>query len=375
MKLMLSALEPSGCALAAGLVRRLKELRPDWRCFGLGDEAMAEAGVELLDIRQPEASIWLFSVLAKAPRFLRLIGDCTRALAREKPDGLVVVDSSGFHFYLAKAAARLGIPVIYYVSPQIWAYNSQRIHKIRRWVAKLLVLYPFEEEYYRARGVEAAYVGHPLFNAPEVTSPPTVDLSGEGRLIGILPGSRRGEIAKLLPMFVEVAHGLRAEHPDLRFAVSVARPAFREDIEKHVAELPCTLLDGGTADIFKQARVVLLKSGTTTLEALIHTTPAVVGYRISLFESLIARPWIEAPYIALPNLFAGEEILPEFLLHSADSRPLLEAARRLLGSDEAWQTVRDKLAALRGPFETKSDASLEAAREVIATLEATPQEK
>ncbi len=369
MRLMVSALEPSGCALGAGLVRELASLRPEIACFGLGDEAMAAAGMELLEVRRPEASIWLFSVLGKVPQYLALLRGCYQAMDREKPDALVVIDSSGFHFYLAKAAAARGIPVIYYVSPQIWAYNSERIAKIRRWVDKLLVLYPFEETYYRERGVEAAYVGHPLFSAPVLEAALEVDLSGPGRLVGILPGSRQGEIRKLLPMFVEVAVALRAQCDDLRFAVSVARPAYRPLIASLVPDEGFQLVEGGTASIFKQSVLVLQKSGTTTLEALIHTTPSVVAYRISAFESLLARPWIEAPFIALPNLFAGEEVLPEFLLHGPETGKILEAALGLLQSEEALARIHAKLRELRRPFEARPDASRAAAQEVVALLE------
>lgn len=346
--------ESSGDALGAGLVHELSALEPGLRYSGMGGTQMRAAGVETLVDVSELAVVGLVDVLVNYPRLRRLFRRMTRHLETERPDLLVLVDYVEFNLRLAAHARRLGIRVLFYVSPQLWAWRSGRIKRIRRSVDAMAVLFPFETDVYETAGVPVRYVGNPLVDRVQPPQQPireTLGLAPDTRLIGLLPGSRSGELKRHWPMLVDTARRLHGAHPEIRFAVSLApgvTAAHLEPLASHEG-LPLQFVTGDTAthSLMAGADLLLIASGTATLEAGLLRAPMLVFYRMGALSHAVFSRLVRLENIALVNIVGGERLVPEYLQHDATPERLARDAADLLARPEALGAMRERLARVR----------------------------
>jgi lipid-A-disaccharide synthase len=341
---LLSVGDASGDVYAGDFVRELRARVPEARFVGLGGSEMEKAGVELVVHQRDVAVSGLVELLPDLHRIARAWLRMTAALRAAHPDLVVLVDSSGFNIPLARRARRLGCPTLYYVSPQVWAWRTGRIRKLARWVNQLAVIFPFEPKVYEGTRVPVEYVGHPLVERLAQISA-VVDRDGARRALGLpadarivvlLPGSRASEMRHLLPLQLEVARVLHARDPRIHFALPRAASVAREVIESGIraARLPSLLqidvLDGHSHEALRAADVALLKPGTSTLEAALLDCPLVVAARTNPLTAWVLRRLVRVDTLTMPNLIAGEPIVPEFLQERARPDAVAEAVLALL---------------------------------------------
>jgi lipid-A-disaccharide synthase len=363
--------EASGDRHAARLIAALRAEAPEieWEVFGSGGAEMRAAGAEtLVDVREL-AIMGLLEVLRALPLFRRVFRQLREAARTRRPDAVILVDWPEFNLRLAKRLARDGHRIFYYISPQIWAWRTYRIRTIRRHVEQMLVILPFEKEFYERHGVEVEYVGHPLLDSIRVTSSRAEFCQRHGldparRIIALLPGSRHSEIRYILPPLLETVERLRHEHPDWQAILPLARTFSRAE----VATVPgLTIIENETANAIAAADLAVVASGTATLETAIIGTPLIVVYRASNLNWRIFHPLIRVPWVGMPNLIAGKEIAPELLQDDLTAPRLTAEITRLLGDPEQLAATRLELARVRERL-GESNASARAARSIIDRL-------
>ncbi len=320
MHIFFSVGEPSGDQHAAHLIRELRRRRPDVRTSGYGGPLMEQAGCRL-DYRLTDLAVMGFlAVLPMIFKFYRLVRDAGRILSETRPDAVVLVDFPGFNWWIARKAKRAGIPVFYYMPPQLWAWNGWRVRRMRKYVDHVLCGLPFEPEWYAQRGVHAEFVGHPFFD--EVADYP-LDRefcqrwsSGDAPIVGILPGSRNYEIARNWPVMIDVISELHRRHPQARFPVACYKQSqlerCREMLEERGLQLPVEFFVGKTPEIIESADCCFMVSGSVSLEMLARRKPAVVIYTLSRMTYSIVRPLIKVASMTLPNLIANKRLYPEW---------------------------------------------------------------
>lgn len=331
MRVFLVAGEASGDLHAANLVRALRVADPGVEAFGVGGERLRESGFECVARSEELSVMGLAEVVRDLPRLLRLSRRVRAAALARRPDVAVLVDSPDFNLPLARHLHRAGIPVVVYVSPQLWAWRSGRVRRIRRDVRRVLCILPFEVAFYEAHGVAAEYVGHPLVDelAPVIAARPRVE---EGTL-ALLPGSRWHEVESLLPTMLRAAGELRREKPDLRVRL-VAAPGLergRLSAMTAAAPIPVELVTDDRHRALASCAAAMVASGTATLECALLDVPMVVGYRLHALSYALAKMMVKVPHVALANLVAGERLAPEAVQHEFNAGRLVAEARRLLG--------------------------------------------
>jgi lipid-A-disaccharide synthase len=360
MRIFLSAGEPSGDLHAANLIRSFRNHCPDSEFVGYGGPRMAEAGATLLFPLVEMAVMWFLRVLLNLPKFIGLVGQADRYFRDERPDAVVLIDYPGFNWWIARKAKRRGIPVFYYVPPQIWAWAGWRVKKVRKYVDHVLCSLPFEPAWYRARGVPGArYVGHPYFDELAGRSLDGGFLAAErdkgGPVVALLPGSRTQEVTRNLPVMLRAASKLLAARPELRprFVVACLLDRHKALVEAIVAgsgpwsTLPIEIHAARTPELIRLADVAWAVSGSVGLELMMEALPSVVLYKVNRFDLLIARPFIKARYISLVNLLADAEVMPEYLTESDVSGELADLAGRWLSDPRERARAGSALAALR----------------------------
>lgn len=343
----ISAGEASGDMHGAQLARELLTKEPGLRCAGMGGPAMASAGVNLLQDMSSITGMGFTEVLSLIPRALRILRRTYTILAKLRPRAVVVIDCPEFNFRLAKVAHSLGIPVYYYVCPQIWAWRRGRARLLERWFREALCIFPFEQAFYAARGITARYVGNPLLD--EMPLAELDRLAPEPGHVGLLPGSRRKEIDKLMPEFAEAARYVAKARPGVRFTLF---PAPNVDPARLLAFWPkgfnVTLSDpAGRYQTMRSCELLLLASGTVALEAALAGTPALVTYRLSALTYRLTRMVVRVPYASLPNLILNREVFPERFQADATAKPLAAAMLDWLEHPEKTNAVRAQLRELR----------------------------
>jgi lipid-A-disaccharide synthase len=296
----------------------LRKLRPDLAHVGYGGARMAGEGFDLRYDLAGDAVMGIFPVIKALPRILRLLREAEERLRRDRPAAVVLVDYPGFNFRLAAAAKRLGIPVLWYIAPQVWAWGAWRMRKVARLVDRLLCILPFEEALFRGAGVDARYVGHPVVDHL-AESPRDAAVAarlaahrGAGPLIGVFPGSRGHVLDSLLPDFRRVVDAVLRAEPHARFALAVAAPRFAPKVEAVFGDEPRVLrVVGKSPDVMDAVDFALTTSGTTTLELACAGKPFVIGYRVSPVFYAVARSLVRVGHIGLANLVAEQTVAPE----------------------------------------------------------------
>jgi lipid-A-disaccharide synthase len=374
-RLLLSCGEPSGDLYAGALTRELRALIPGLTIAGLGGPQFGAAGGRLLEDYRGLAVTGLTEVL---PKLSKLAATRRRLVAwarDERPDALVVIDFPDFNLFLARAVRRLGIPVIYYVSPQIWAWRSGRLNTIREVASRVLVIFPFEEAIYRKGGVPVEFVGHPLVELiPPVPSRAAfiseLGLDPRARTLAMLPGSRPNEVALILPDLLEACRIVSNRLPGTQVIVARAPnlddELFRDAIGR--ADLPLAVVEGQTDAALASADLALTASGTATVQAALHDTPMVVVYRLSPLTYRLGRRFVKVNTFAMVNLIAGERIVPELIQEAftpdavaAEAIGMMTDPIRNGAVRQGLQRVRERLG---GP-----GASRRAAEAIVHALE------
>jgi lipid-A-disaccharide synthase len=353
MRIFLSAGEPSGDLHGGNLVRSLADMKSDLQCLGFGGERMAAAGCRLLYPLSNLAVMGLAPVFAHATVFLDLLSRTDRLFRHDRPDGVVLIDFPGFNWWVARRAHFHRIPVFYFVPPQLWAWAGWRVQKMRRWVDLALCSLPFEEAWYRERGVSARYVGHPFFDElPNQKLDPAFLASQQSsgqQIIALLPGSRTSEVRRNLSTLIRTAAHVHAQSPNARFLFACFKQIHKEYVAERLRgrNLPIEVHAGRTAEIIDLAHSCVAVSGSVSLELLYRQKPTVVLYRVHGTEKRLAGWFQKCPYISLVNLLAGKEIFPEFLSVACPAEAIGQVILGWLQSDAAYSDCRAELAALK----------------------------
>jgi lipid-A-disaccharide synthase len=354
MRIFLCAGEPSGDLHGANLVRALRQRRPDVECVGFGGDHMAAAGCRLLYPLCGLAVMWFLRVLLNAHVFLDLLSKADRFFKRQRPDAVILIDYPGFNWWLARRAHFHGIPVFYFVPPQLWGWAGWRVEKMRRFVDHVLCTLPFEPAWYHARGVPAHYVGHPYFDELPQQRLDAEFLAGQrdrsGKVIALLPGSRTQEVERNLSTLVRAAGRIHAARPDTRFLVACYRPAHQERVAAYLrrrAAAPIEPHVGRTPEIIELAHACVAVSGSVGLELLYRGKPSVVLYRIGRLDLKVGNFFKKCRFISLVNLLADRELFPEFLTDRCEAAAIGEHVLRWLNDAGAYESLCGELTALR----------------------------
>jgi lipid-A-disaccharide synthase len=358
MHVFFSVGEPSGDQHAAHLMAELSRRVPGIRCSGFGGPLMEMAGLDSLYRLTDLAIMGMGDVIPLYQKFRGLARQADEFFQRERPDLCVLVDFPGFNWHIAKAAKRAGVEVVYYCPPQLWAWASWRIRKLKRSVDRVLSVLPFEADWYRDRGVNVEYVGHPFFDeiAEKRLHEETLGRlrAASPRRVALLPGSRNQEVRRNFPTMVRVARRLAAKHPDLRFPVACYKESQRDFcqsvLDQQPDRLPIDLHLGATSEIIAAADCILMVSGSVSLEVLARDKPAVAMYRGSPVTWAIAWLLVHVWYMSLPNLMAGEELMPEFPFVKQPkkiARRMADLLDRWLSDDREMQTRIEAMRSLR----------------------------
>lgn len=375
---MIVAGEASGDKHGAHLVRAMRGLRPDLTLefFGAGGDEMRGAGVEtLVDVREL-AIMGALEVAAALPKFLRVFRQLREAASARRPDAVILIDWPEFNLRLAKKLRRDGQRVFYYISPQVWAWRSYRVKSIKRDVERMLVILPFEQEYYERAGVQVDYVGHPLLDSVRVTATREEFCARHGLdatcpIVALLPGSRRKEVSYILPPMVDAARELSKSHPEWQLVIALAPTIKREEAAAIIGQcgaLPnLKLVCNETYNAVAAADLAVVASGTATLETAIIGTPLIVVYKASRLNWRLFWPLINVPFVGMPNLIAGREVAPELLQENLTGARLATLVTEMLSHEEQLETARRELTAVRTKL-GEARASERAAQAILARL-------
>lgn len=363
-RIMLIAGEASGDLHGANLVKEIKQLIPGAQLSGMGGKRMAEEGVELLADVSHLAACGLIEVIRYLPQIVASFYLIKKAVVQQKPDLLILIDYPTFNLRLAKIAKKAGIKVLYYISPQLWAWHSSRVKKIKKSVAMMAVIFPFETDFYRKHQVPVKYVGHPLVKSidPLVikqTASQYFANSSDKIMVGLLPGSRKHEIHSLLPVLIKSAEILHNKIPNLQFMLPLASTITLEEINPFLAntKLPITIVQQNQHEAMSLCQAVVAASGTVTLELALLGLPMVVVYKVNKITFFLGKLVIKIPYLSLCNIIAGKKIVAELL--QTDAQPALIAAelQRLLEDKDYRNTQIEQLSLVANKLRAKKECS------------------
>lgn len=372
-KFLISAGEASGDGYAALLTEALLKRYPDAIFFGCAGPKMRQAGVRDVVRSESLAVVGLVEVLAHIPRIWREYRKLLAAMRRERPDIAILTDSPDFHLRVARHAARRGIPVVYFVAPQVWAWRKDRLPLMRRVLTRLLCIFPFEEKFFQDQGIAASYIGHPLANriAPSMSRDAFLrdyDVPADRPLIALLPGSRRGEAARHLPYLLDAADRIAKAHGAtfvLPASVTTGRIFFEERIfRERNSAASIKIIEGKSWDALAYCDLALAASGTVTVEAALLGTPMVTFYRVTRLSWWIGKALVRVPFYTMVNLIAGRLIVPELMQGRMTGPALAEEAGALLGDPRRLAEMRGGLREVADLLRSGGDAIERAAEEI-----------
>ncbi len=347
--ILIIAGEASGDIHGANLIREIKKQRPDLTFFGIGGDQMKSADVETIVHARDMSFLGFIEVLRHLPFIRRVYRSMVRLLDERKPGLVLLIDYPGFNLRFARAAKKRGIPVLYYISPQIWAWGKGRMKKIVRCVDRMLVIFPFEKVLYQKEGMDVHFVGHPLKD--DVKTRITreaffreLGLDSIKRTIGVLPGSRQQEVSSLLPDMIKALDRIRKELPDLQAVLGKA-PTLDDEVYKDYSEIEGlnTSVRYKTYEVMGHSDVVMVASGTATLETAILGTPMLVLYKMSALSYIIGRALVRVKNIGLVNIIAGCEIVPELIQRDANAEKIAGNLLVFLTDDDRYRKVKEEL--------------------------------
>jgi lipid-A-disaccharide synthase len=365
-RILISAGEASGELYAVGLMRALQRLVPDVEFFGVGGETMRQAGCDIVVDAKHLSVVGITEIVPQLPKIYAEFNKLIREAERRKPDATIVIDSPAFNFKVAREMHARNVPVIYYVVPQLWAWREKRVERFHKWIRKALVIFPFEEQWYRERKVDAEFVGHPLAEVPPPSAPREeyavkYGLDPQKEWVALLPGSRRKEVAMNLPAMLQGAARTKAalaiSAPEVIVPVA---PALDEPwLRAKIGGGAKPVSDAFAALSFSHAAVVA--SGTATVQAALAGTPFVIVYRVSALTWLMGRRLLRVPYVGMPNLILGRKAVPELLQSDFTPENVGRELRRLLEDAPARETMVKDLAEVRDRLRAGAQAGIPAA--------------
>ncbi len=343
--IMIIAGEASGDLHGSKLVTALQKRDRSFSFCGIGGQALKKAGTNILVEASELSVVGIIEVFSKIPAILKGMSVAKKFLKSRKPDLLVLIDFPDFNLHLAKFAKKANIPILYYISPQVWAWRQSRIKKIKKLVDHMAVILPFEEDFYKKHEVPATFVGHPLLDAtPRTYNTKKVEIL---KTIGILPGSRSGEISKHLPVMVEAAHKMKNLNKKLGFIISLAPDADKGFMEEIVKKIPgpasFEFVSGGAYKIFERSVLVVAVSGTVTLEAAIFGIPMLIIYKMSPISFFLGKLLVNLEHVGLANLIAKEDIVPELLQEEVNPENISNMVCSMLEDVSSLEIMRKKL--------------------------------
>ena len=339
---MISAGEASGDKHAASIVKALHKTEPDIEVYGMGSAELRDAGAEILIDCADIAVVGLVEVLAKYPAIKKILNTLIESLKDNPPDLLVLVDYQEFNFRLAKAAKALGIKVLFYVSPQIWAWRQHRVHKIGKIIDMMAVILPFEEKFYLDANVPVRFVGNPLVEkvVPDKTKEACFEeygLNTEQPVIGLFPGSRRGEIKRVLPIQLAAAERLIREKPELQFIIPVARTLNKAIFASHLnqhSQLNIILVEDLSYNVMQCCDSIISASGTATLEISLMGIPYCITYKIAHLSYFILKQMVKVKYLGLANIISDKAPIKEFIQYNTKPQDIANETIRILDNTE-----------------------------------------
>ncbi len=366
---MIIAGEASGDLYGAGLVRSLKKRIPELKVSGMGGDRMRTAGVEILTDIKEVSVVGITEVISNLGRIKKALSLLKNRLAKERPDALILIDFPDFNLRLAKKAKALGIPVIYYISPQVWAWRSDRVKKIARLVDKMLVAFPFEVDIYRRAGLDCELVGHPILDEPVLKlnkeeGRKRYNLDPERPVVALLPGSRKREVNVLLPVMLDALKILKS---DVQAIIPVAHTVDFLRVEEMVKGRKVTLVKEKATEILSLADAAIITSGTATLQGAISGVPMVVIYRVSPITYLLAKILVKVKNIAIVNIIAGRDVVPELTQSDVTPEKIAGVIRKILDDPLYRDNMKRDLLGVREKL-GKPGASDRAAEAVIGLM-------
>lgn len=351
---MFSAGEPSGDQHAAALFDELKSRRPDVQGIGMGGAKMAAAGIDIRYDSSQIAVIGVIEVIKHYPEIRQVLAQMKRLLKGERPDLLVCVDYKEFNFKLAAYAKSIGIKVLFYVSPQVWAWRRGRVKQYGQVIDMMAVIFPFETAYYEAENVPVRYVGHPSVDKVKPLRGKDEDLrefglAADKPVVGLLPGSRANEIKRLLPVMLSTAEMLLTDFPNLQFILPQASSIADELLSGYLRQSPIniTVVKHQPYDAIQCCEAIMTSSGTASLEIALLGIPMLICYKLSPITYWLGRLLVKTPFIGLPNIIAGKPIIKEFIQHEANADNLADEIRRLLTDPDYNDTMRAEMAEVK----------------------------
>ena len=374
-KILLVAGEVSGDLHGAHLMGAIQSLDPEIRFFGVGGEGMERMGLKLLYSSQSLSVVGITEVFFRLGTLLRALRGLKEFLDRERPDLVILIEFPDFNFRVARIAHRRRIPILYYISPQVWAWRSGRVKQLSRWVKKMVVFFPFEVPIYERAGVDVTWVGHPLVDIVKPTlskeeARERFGLDPKGRIVGLLPGSRIHEVRRLLPPLLRTAELLKKEIPALQFIIpqapGIPGEAFSDGMKD--ASVSAKIVEGYAYDVMNLSDLLVIASGTATLEGAILGKPMVIVYKVSTLSYWIGRALIHVDHIGLVNLVGGERIAPELIQKDANPGRIAEEALRILNDPVLYRRMSDSMGKVRQSL-GEPGATGRAARIVCKLLE------
>jgi len=356
---MIVAGEASGDLHGGNLVRAMHEIDPDLSFYGVGGKRMQAAGVELLADAADMAVVGLTEVVFKLGMILRVMRRLKRSLAKSPPDLVILIDYPDFNLPLARAARKRGIRVLYYISPQVWAWRKDRIDIIRNTVDRMAVILPFEEAFYRKAGVDVTFVGHPLLDEvgrkyTRIEALRRFGLQDEAITVALLPGSRKSEVQRLLPEMLRACRILTEKISPLQFVLPLAGTVAPDFVQDILRQFPVrvNVIPDEIYDVIAVSDAAIVASGTATLETALLETPMVVVYKVSGLSYAVGRRFIRVDHISLVNLIAGETVVPELIQNDANPERIAAEVRELITRRGKAREMKRALAGIRGKLGT-----------------------
>ena len=374
MKFLLSAGEASGDNYGAQLITALRQLAPGSEFFGMGGESMRGAGFGAQVNANEVAVVGLVEVITHLPAIRRRFKALVAEAARRRPAAAVLIDFPDFNLRLARELHALGIPVFYFVSPQLWAWRTGRVEQIKNYVRKMIVIFPFEQEFYRSHGVDVAYVGHPLAFLPLPRVSRTefaaqYKLDPNKQWLALLPGSRRREVHLNLPPLMHAIELLQKEGSDFEYLLPVASTLDKEWVRYQLGpgykRVKLTENAQATAML---SRAAVVASGTATVETALTGTPFVVVYRLFLLTWLLGRRLVKLDTFAMPNLIAGRKIVPELIQSDFTGEAVVRELKKILPDGTARREMQEALAEVKRKLAVEEAPALRAAEEILGAI-------
>jgi lipid-A-disaccharide synthase len=351
-RLLISSGEASGDLYAAELIRHLAPETRSLEVFGLGGDHLAGQGARLLAHARDLAVVGLFEVVTHLRRIRRIFHDVLAEVDRKRPDAAVLIDYPDFNLRLARQLAARGVPVLYYVSPQVWAWRRGRLRAIRDTVSRMIVIFPFEEALYREAGIPVSFVGHPLVDLVQPTMDRDAVLQGLGLdpgrpMVALLPGSRAQELAHHLPRMAAAVRLLRERRGDLQFALALAPSMDAARVAAALGDLPVRVVSGRTHDVLSSCAAAIVASGTATVEAALLGAPMVVVYHLSPITYALGRRFVRVPHYAMVNLIAERPVVTELIQSDFTAERTVQEVLSLIEDPARRERMRDDLNEVR----------------------------